>query len=77
MTIARVWAIFMRWPTPYGPPLQPVLTSHTATSWRAIRSPSSLAYTVGESAMKGAPKQALNVAWGSVTPFSVPATLAV
>jgi hypothetical protein len=28
-------------------------------------------------AMKGAPKQALNVACGSVTPLSVPATLAV
>ena len=27
--------------------------------------------------MNGAPKQVLNVAWGSVTPFSVPATLAV
>src|SRR5688572_23307059 len=29
-TIARVCAIGMRWPTPYGPPLHPVLTSHTS-----------------------------------------------
>src|SRR5688500_15426585 len=27
--MARVCAIFMRLPVPYGPPVQPVLTSHT------------------------------------------------
>ena len=43
----------------------------------AIFSPRSLAYTLGESDMNGAPKHALKVAFGSVTPFSVPATLAV
>ena len=37
----------MRWPTPYGPPLQPVFTSQTLTLCRAILSPSRLAYTVG------------------------------
>jgi hypothetical protein len=41
--IARVWAIFMRLPTPYGPPVQPVLTSHTADLCLAIFSPSILA----------------------------------
>ena len=42
-----------------------------------MRSPSCLAYTFGFSGRNGAPKQVLNVALGSVTPFSVPATLAV
>ena len=27
-TIDRVWLMFMRSPVPYGPPVQPVLTSH-------------------------------------------------
>src|SRR5215475_7820971 len=76
-TIARVLAMEIRCPTPYGPPLQPVFTSQTATSWVAILSPRSLAYTLGGKDMNGAPKPALNVACGSVTPFSVPATLAV
>jgi hypothetical protein len=38
--IARVCAIFMRVPTPYGPPVQPVLTSHTRALCFAIFSPS-------------------------------------
>src|SRR4051812_48396528 len=36
-----------------------------------------LAYRPGASGRNGAPKQVLNVAFGSVTPFSVPATFAV
>ena len=35
------------------------------------------AYTPGWRGMNGAPKQALNVAFGSLTPTSVPASLAV
>ena len=58
--------------------LQPVLTSQQRTWCLAILSPSKLAYTVGLSTMKGAPKQVLKVAAGSLpSPFSVPATLAV
>ena len=75
--IARVCAIFMRVPTPYGPPVQPVLTSHTFARRLAMRSPSIVAYTFGCHTMNGAPKQVLKVAFGSVTPFSVPATFAV
>jgi hypothetical protein len=67
----------MREPTPWGPPVQPVFTSQTRTPCRAIRSPSIRAYTPGWSGRNGAPKQAENVALGSVTPRSVPATFAV
>ena len=68
----------MRLPTPYGPPVQPVFTSHT----RALVLGDLLAEHAsrrrsGCSGRNGAPKQVLNVAFGSVTPFSVPATLAV
>src|SRR5262245_5146356 len=75
--MARVYLIFMRVPVPYGPPVHPVFTSHTFASCRAIRSPSIAAYRLGASGRNGAPKQVLNVAFGSVTPFSVPATFAV
>ena len=75
--MARVCAIPMRLPTPYGPPVQPVLTSHTLASCLAIFSPSSRAYTLGCSGRNGAPKHVLNAAFGSVTPVSVPATRAV
>src|SRR5689334_25156861 len=67
----------MRLPTPYGPPVHPVFTNHTRDWCRAIFSPSILAYRLGGSGRKGAPKHVLNVAFGSVTPFSVPATFAV
>ena len=67
----------MRAPVPYGPPVHPVLTSHTRAWCRAIFSPSIAAYRPGGSGRNGAPKHALKVALGSVTPFSVPATLAV
>jgi hypothetical protein len=59
------------------PPDQPVLTSHPVAMCLAIISPSSLAETLGLSGRNGAPKQVLQVAYGSVTPFSVPATFAV
>ena len=46
-TIARVWLMFIRSPVPYGPPVQPVLTSQTGTSQRARRSTSRAAYSPG------------------------------
>ena len=65
-------------PTPYGPPVQPVFTSQTRDvvpgdplAEHAPRSGSA------RSGRNGAPKQVLNVAFGSVTPLSVPATFAV
>src|SRR5204863_7542246 len=64
-------------PVPYGPPVHPVFTSQTRAWCFAIRSPSIVAYRLGASGRNGAPKQVLNVAFGSVTPLSVPATLAV
>src|SRR5688500_2816413 len=75
--IARVYFNFIRFPMPYGPPVQPVLIIHTFTLCSCILSPSILAYLPGCSGRKGAPKQALNVGLGSVTPASVPATFAV
>src|SRR5438552_11475200 len=62
---------------PYGPPVQPVFKSQTRAPCLAIRSPSIVAYRLGTSGRNGDPKQVLKVAFGSVTPFSVPATLAV
>src|SRR5438128_4866267 len=76
-TIARVWESRMRWPAPYGPPVHPVFTSQHCTPCRAILSPSRDAYTFALSGRNGAPKQVENVALGSVTPRSVPATFAV
>src|SRR5690625_1406796 len=71
--IARVYANFIRSPTPYGPPVQPVLTRKTfALNW-SIFSPSISAYLSGESGKNGDPKQAENAGSGSVTPRSVPA----
>ena len=67
----------IRSPVPYGPPVQPVLTSQTRASCRASRSVSIRAYSPGWRGMNGAPKQAENVAFGSFTPTSVPASLAV
>ena len=54
-----------------------MLTSQTVAPCVASFSPSILAYTPGCLGRKGAPKQAEKVAVGSVTPRSVPATLAV
>ena len=73
----RVWAMFIRSPVPYGPPVQPVFTSQTGTSSRSSRSISCRAYSPGWRGRNGAPKPAENVAVGSLTPISVPASLAV
>ena len=73
-----MWAIAMRFPTPYAPPDQPVLTSQQSALKRAIRSPSILAYSDGWRGINGAPKQVENTAFGSLPrPTSVPATCAV
>jgi hypothetical protein len=72
--IARVNAIFMRRPVPYGPPLQPVFTSQTRASCRAILLAQHLRVAAGRAAAERRAEQVLNVAFGSVTPFSVPAT---
>ncbi len=69
--------MFIRSPVPYGPPVHPVFTSQTGTSQRSRRSTSIAAYSPGWRGMNGAPKQAENVAFGSRTPTSVPASLAV
>src|SRR5215213_3487162 len=76
-TAARVRPIGIRFPVPYGPPVQPVLTSQTCDPCRSNRSPNRLAYRIGGSGRNGAPKHAENVALGVVTPRSVPATFAV
>ncbi len=77
-TIARVWPMFIRSPVPYGPPVQPVLTSQTGTSQRRqALDEAGAAYSAGGRGMNGAPKQVENVALGSLTPISVPASLAV
>ena len=75
--MARVSPNRIRSPTPYGPRLQPVFTSQHCTPCCAILSPNMEAYTFGASGRNGAPKQVEKVAFGSVTPRSVPATLAV
>ena len=76
-TMFRVWSMFMRWPTPYGPPVQPVFTSQTGTSSFSRWSISMWAYSPGWRGRNGAPNPAENVADGSMTPISVPASLAV
>ena len=76
-TIARVWAMEMRWPMPCEAPTRPVLRIQTWALWRVTRSISMFAYVAGGSTRNGAAKQVLNVASGSVTPRSVPATFAV
>ena len=75
--IARVYASLMRRPVPYAPPDQPVFTSQACAWWACNRSASISAYFVGCQTRNAAPKQAENVACGSTTPTSVPATLAV
>ena len=77
LTIARVCAIDILSPTPYGPPTQPVFSIHTSTWWRFTRSMSMSAYRSGGNTRNGAAKQVLKMGSGSVTPRSVPATLAV
>ena len=67
----------IRSPVPYGPPVQPVFTSHAGAACSSRRSPSIRAYSAGRRGMNGAPKQAEKVAVGFVTPISVPASFAV
>src|SRR5678816_4158123 len=75
--MARVWARGMRFPVPKAPPVHPVLTSHTRAQCRLIFAASSSAYLAGCHTRNGPPKQGENVVVGSLTPTSVPATLAV
>mmetsp|Transcript_40503 Transcript_40503/g.120825 ORF Transcript_40503/g.120825 Transcript_40503/m.120825 type:complete len:270 (-) Transcript_40503:1954-2763(-) len=70
----RVYFRLMREPTPNLPPTHPVLSSHTLTLCFFIFSASICAYFMGCHTRNTLPKQALNVACGSVTPTSVPAT---
>lgn len=58
----------------YLPPDQPVFTSHPVAPCFFIFSASIAAYLDGCNIMNAAPKQAENVACGSFTPSSVPAT---
>ena len=58
-------------------PDQPVLTNHGVAPCSRILSARSSAYFAGCHTRNGPPKQGENVASGSVTPTSVPATLAV
>ena len=37
-TMFRVWVMSIRVPVPYGPPVQPVFTSQTGTSYCSRRS---------------------------------------
>lgn len=75
--IPLVYLSDILYPTPYLPPDHPVLISHTLVSCFLIFSANILAYNVGWRARKASPKHAENVAYGSLTPTSVPATLAV
>ena len=59
------------------PAIQPVLINQHLALFSLIFFESKSAYVLGCLGMNGAPKQVENVAWGSVTPISVPATLAV
>merc|ERR1719510_2855640 len=72
-----VYFRLQRSPTPYGPPTQPVFTRYAEAPTLSSLAANISAYTYGCQTRNGAPKQAENVAWGSVTPSSVPATFAV
>src|SRR5690606_12154419 len=75
--IARVYFSLMREPVPYGPPVQPVLTSQVCAPCLRSFSASISAYFVGCHTRNGPPKHGENVGSGSFTPTSVPATFAV
>ncbi len=75
--IARVVFKSIRWPSPYRPSTHPVFTRNAVLPCASIFRPRISAYAVGCNSKKGAPKHAENVAFGSVIPTSVPATLAV
>ena len=57
--------------------MKPVFINQTRVPFFAMFCVRSLLYTVGCNGMNGAPKQVENVACGSFTPISVPATFAV
>src|SRR5262249_55140790 len=76
-TMARVWTSLIRLPVPCAPPLQPVFTSPTRALCCFILAARSSAYLLGCHTRNGPPKQGENVAEGSLTPTSVPATFAV
>ena len=73
----RVWVMSIRWPMPCGPPVQPVFTSHTGTSSPLEALHELAGVLAGWRGRNGAPNPAENVAVGSMTPISVPASLAV
>src|ERR1043165_1359933 len=75
--IERVCLRLMRLPLPYAPPAQPVFTSQTRALCFFIFAASNSAYLLGCQTRNGPPKHGENVACGSVTPTSVPATFAV
>src|SRR5262249_30713000 len=75
--MARVYASLIRLPTPWPPPLQPVLINHTRARCCFIFAASNSAYLLGCHTRNGPPKHGENVADGSFTPSSVPATFAV
>ena len=64
-------------PTPYGPPVQPVLTNQQFTFSLSILSFNNFPYTSGLNGRKGAAKQVEKVGKGSLIPFSVPGALEV
>ena len=69
--------IKITFPTPYLPPVHPVLTNHTFTLCFVIFSCNKSAYVDGFKGKKAYPKQAEKVGVGSLIPCSVPAILAV
>ena len=69
--------IGMRCPTPYGPPVQPVFTSHTLAPCRSSFSPSVPRRPPGAAGETARRSTVENVGCGSVTPSSVPASFAV
>ena len=70
-------SIGIRWPSPNGPPVQPVLTSHTAEPCSSSFSAEHPRVDRGGCGRNGAPKQVENVGCGSLTPISVPASFDV
>lgn len=68
---------FILFPVPKAPPDHPVLINQERELFYFILSANIVEYTVGCKDKKAAPKQAEKVGSGSLTPTSVPATLAV
>mmetsp|Transcript_19633 Transcript_19633/g.46862 ORF Transcript_19633/g.46862 Transcript_19633/m.46862 type:complete len:207 (+) Transcript_19633:184-804(+) len=74
-TIACESSSPMRRPTPMGPPVQPVLTSHATVPCAVIRSASMPAYLYGCHTRNPLPKHAEKLACGSHSPLSLRPTL--